>query len=166
MGQPTAHPSPAISAFHFTLVVRIIPQSVRPRKVSAKHASSLIWRRAQVRAGIASAWAALQASIPSITAAQAQVKAARLATQGVIEEQKVGQRTLLDVLDQQEDLISARIALVQAQHDRIVASFAVASATGNLSASNLKLKVQRYDPNEHYNAVRDKWVGLRTPDGR
>nr|WP_320142291.1 TolC family outer membrane protein [uncultured Cohaesibacter sp.] len=122
--------------------------------------------RAQVRAGIASAWAALQASIPSITAAQAQVKAARLATQGVIEEQKVGQRTLLDVLDQQEDLISARIALVQAQHDRIVASFAVASATGNLSASNLKLKVQRYDPNEHYNAVRDKWVGLRTPDGR
>ena len=119
-----------------------------------------------MRAGIASAWAALQASIPSITAAQAQVKAARLATQGVIEEQKVGQRTLLDVLDQQEDLISARIALVQAQHDRIVASFAVASATGNLSASNLKLKVQRYDPNEHYNAVRDKWVGLRTPDGR
>ena len=94
------------------------------------------------------------------------MKAARLATQGVIEEQKVGQRTLLDVLDQQEDLISARIALVQAQHDRIVASFSVASATGNLSAANLKLKVQRYDPTEHYKAVRDKWVGLRTPDGR
>nr|WP_319512763.1 TolC family outer membrane protein [uncultured Cohaesibacter sp.] len=122
--------------------------------------------RAQIRASIASSWASLQASIPSITAAQAQVKAARLATEGVIEEQKVGQRTLLDVLDQQEDLISARIALVQAQHDRIVASFSVASATGNLSATNLKLKVQRYDPTEHYNAVRDKWVGLRTPDGR
>ncbi len=122
--------------------------------------------RAQIRAGIISAWASLQASIPSITAAQAEVKAARLATQGVIEEQKVGQRTLLDVLDQQEDLISARISLVQAQHDRIVASFSMASATGNLSAANLKLKVKRYDPNEHYNAVRDKWVGLRTPDGR
>nr|WP_321457112.1 TolC family outer membrane protein [uncultured Cohaesibacter sp.] len=122
--------------------------------------------RAQIRATIVSAWASLQASIPSITAAQAQVKAARLATQGVIEEQKVGQRTLLDVLDQQETLISARISLVQAQHDRIVASFSLASATGNLSASNLKLKVKRYDPTEHYKAVRDKWIGLRTPDGR
>nr|WP_321525612.1 TolC family outer membrane protein [uncultured Cohaesibacter sp.] len=122
--------------------------------------------RAQIRAGIMSAWASLQASIPSITAAQAQVKAARLATQGVIEEQKVGQRTLLDVLDSQETLITARISLVQAQRNRIVASFAMASATGNLSAENLKLKVQRYDPTTHYHAVRDKWVGLRTPDGR
>ncbi|WP_316862351.1 TolC family outer membrane protein [uncultured Cohaesibacter sp.] len=122
--------------------------------------------RDQIRAGIVSAWGLLQASTQQITAAKAGVKAARLATRGVVEEQKVGQRTLLDVLDAQEDEISARISLIEAQHDRIVASFSLASATGNLSAANLKLKVKRYDPTEHYKAVRDKWFGLRTPDGR
>ena len=122
--------------------------------------------RDQIRANIIASWSMLQATIPQIAAAQAQVKAYRLATRGVIEEQKVGQRTLLDVLDSQEDLITARITLVQAQRDRIIASFSVASAIGNLSASNLKLRVQRYDPKAHYSQVRDKWIGLRTPDGR
>ena len=122
--------------------------------------------RDQVRANIVAAWSTLQSSIPQITAAQAQVKASRLATSGVIEEQKVGQRTLLDVLDAQAELIDARIALVQAQRARIVASFQLASTVGSLSASNLKLKVQQYDPKQHYTAVRDKWIGLRTPDGR
>lgn len=122
--------------------------------------------RDQIRANIIASWSLLQATIPQITAAQAQVKASRLATRGVIEEQKVGQRTLLDVLNSQAELIDARISLVQAQRERIVASFRVASAVGNLSAENLKLRVKRYDPKAHYAAVRDKWIGLRTPDGR
>ncbi|SNY93289.1 outer membrane protein [Cohaesibacter sp. ES.047] len=122
--------------------------------------------RNQIRAQIVSSWSILNAAIPQIEAAQATVRASRLATQGVIEEQKVGQRTLLDVLDSQAELINARISLVQVQHDRIVASFSVASAVGTLSAQNLKLKVSQYNPNEHYEAVRDKWIGLRTPDGR
>ncbi|WP_245418382.1 MULTISPECIES: TolC family outer membrane protein [Cohaesibacter] len=122
--------------------------------------------RDQVRANIVSSWSLLEATIPQIAAAQAQVKASQLATRGVIEEQKVGQRTLLDVLNSQAELIDARIALVQAQRGRIVASFRVASSVGNLSASNLGLKVATYDPAAHYTAVKDKWFGLRTPDGR
>ncbi len=122
--------------------------------------------RDQVRSNVISSWSLLQASIPQIAAAQAQVKASQLATRGVIEEQKVGQRTLLDVLNSQAELIDARIALVQAQRTRIVASFRVASAIGNLSASNLGLKVATYNPAAHYKAVKDKWFGLRTPDGR
>ena len=122
--------------------------------------------REQIRANIIASWSILQATIPQITAAQAQVKASRLATQGVIEEQKVGQRTLLDVLNAQAELIDSRISLVQAQRERIVASFRVASAVGKLSADNLKLRVKRYDPKAHYSQVRDKWIGLRTPDGR
>nr|WP_321444617.1 TolC family outer membrane protein [uncultured Cohaesibacter sp.] len=122
--------------------------------------------RDQVRSNIISSWSLLQASIPQIAAAQAQVKASQLATRGVIEEQKVGQRTLLDVLNSQAELIDGRIALVQAQRTRIVASFRVAAAIGNLSATNLGLKVATYNPAAHYQAVKDKWFGLRTPDGR
>jgi len=70
------------------------------------------------------------------------------------------------VLNQQQSLLEARVALVSAQRDRIVASYNLASSVGRLSARSLGLKVATYDPKVHYDQVRDKWIGLRTPDGR
>ena len=72
----------------------------------------------------------------------------------------------LDVLDSQEDVINARINEINARRDLVVASYSLASALGRLSAEALGLQVARYDPVEHYDAVRDRWHGLRTPDGR
>lgn len=89
-----------------------------------------------------------------------------LALDGVIEERKVGQRTTLDVLNAQNDLVSVQIALVQAEHDSIVASYALLNASGRMTAQDMQLQVAQYKPEEHYNAVKDKWFGLRTPDGR
>lgn len=122
--------------------------------------------RDQVRSAVATAWAELQAARANISGYNAQVQAARLALNGVVEERNVGQRTTLDVLDAQADLISAQILLVGAQRDEVVASYALVSATGRLSVQRLKLGVAVYEPNEHFNAVKDKWYGLRTPDGR
>lgn len=122
--------------------------------------------RDNIRAQAISSWGQLNASIASITAAEAQVAAARLALEGVIEEQRVGQRTTLDVLDTQSDLVDARVTLVTAQRDRVVAAYAVLSSVGRLDYDNLALSGARYDPTEHYRLVRDKWIGLRTPDGR
>ena len=122
--------------------------------------------RDQVRAAITSAWTQYQAAREAVAANREQVDAAQLALNGVIEERDVGQRTTLDVLNAQADVIDARIDLVTAQHDVVVASYAIASAMGRLSASRLGLNVATYNPQEHYNAVKDKWYGLRTPDGR
>jgi outer membrane protein len=94
------------------------------------------------------------------------VNAQNLVLSGTIEEQKVGQATQLDVLNAQQTLLSGRVALVTAQHDRVVASYTLLSSVGKLSAENLGLSVQVYNPAAHYEAVRDKWGGLRTPDGR
>jgi outer membrane protein len=94
------------------------------------------------------------------------VEASRIALNGVQEEQRVGQRTTLDVLDAQEELVDARANLVVAQRDSIVASFLLLSSAGLLSVDNLNLPVERHDPAAHYEAVKDKWFGLRTPDGR
>ena len=55
---------------------------------------------------------------------------------------------------------------MQAQHDRVVASYSVLSAVGRLSVVTLGLPVQVYDPTVHYHQVRDVWIGVRTPDGR
>ena len=121
---------------------------------------------AQVRQSVISAWGALDAARAQARAADSQVQAQTLVLSGVIEQQKVGQSTTLDVLDSQQDMLTARLAQVTAQHDRVVAGYSLLSAIGALNADKLALKVQRYDETDHYNQVRDKWHGLRTPDGR
>lgn len=122
--------------------------------------------RDQVRANVISAWGNFQAAEASIVAAQAAVEAQKLALEGVIEEQRVGQRTTLDVLDAQRELVSQQSSLVTAQRNRIVSGYQLVSAVGRLDASNIGLKVRHYDPKQHYNAVRNKWYGWTTPDGR
>ena len=66
----------------------------------------------------------------------------------------------------QQTLLQSRVSLVSAQRDRVVASYAVDAATGRLTAANLGLAVIEYDPTIHFEQVADKWIGLRTPDGR
>jgi outer membrane protein len=122
--------------------------------------------REQVRAAIYAAFGGLEAARAQIESSNAQVAAAQIALAGTIEEQRVGQRTTLDVLNTQDELITARIAEINARRDLVVASYSLASALGRLSAESLGLQVARYDPVEHYDAVRDQWYGLRTPDGR
>ena len=122
--------------------------------------------RAQVRQAVIAAWGQLEATKAQVEAAQAGVAADELALSGVIEERKVGQRTTLDVLNAQQTLLSAQVAQVQAQHDRVVAAYTLMSALGGLDAATLKLRVHLYDAAEHYELVKDKWFGLRTPDGR
>ncbi|MHA1158548.1 MAG: TolC family outer membrane protein [Alphaproteobacteria bacterium] len=121
---------------------------------------------AQSRQLVISAWGQLDAARAQIRAANAQVTAERLVLSGVTEERKVGQRTTLDVLNAQQALLNARVGHVSAQHDRVVASYALMSSVGSLDARSLGLPVLHYEPREHYEQVRDAWHGLRTPDGR
>jgi outer membrane protein len=122
--------------------------------------------RDQARADVVGAWGDLQAAKAQIQATQVQVSAAEIALNGVREEARVGQRTTLDVLNAQQELVDARVALVTAQRDRVVASYSLLSATGRLSARVLRLPVISYDPRVHYHQVRDAWAGVRTPDGQ
>jgi outer membrane protein len=122
--------------------------------------------RDQARANVVQSWGQLQAAKAQITATQSQVNAAEIALNGVREEARVGQRTTLDVLNAQQELVNARVALVTAQRDRVVASYALLSATGRLSPQVLGLRVTIYDPRVHYHQIRDAWWGVRTPDGR
>ena len=122
--------------------------------------------RDQARMTVAQAWAQLDASKRSIDSTRAQVKSAEAALNGVREEARLGQRTTLDVLNAQQELVSARIAMVVAQRDRLVNSYTLLSSIGRLAPQVLGLNVPAYDPQVHYHQVRDTWTGLRTPDGR
>jgi outer membrane protein len=122
--------------------------------------------RDQTRANTVTAWGQLVAGKAQVASAQSQVTASEIALNGVREEAKAGQRTTLDVLNAQQALVNARVALVTAQHDRVVASYAVLSAVGRLSPQVLGLNTTVYDASVHYHQVRDSWAGVRTPDGR
>jgi outer membrane protein len=121
--------------------------------------------RDQTRANTVTAWGQLVAGKAQVASAQAQVTASEIALNGVREEAKAGQRTTLDVLNAQQALVNARVALVTAQHDRVVASYSVLNAVGRLSPIVLNLATTVYDPSVHYHQVRDSWYGVRTPDG-
>lgn len=122
--------------------------------------------RVELMALVRANWGALQAAKTQIAAAQTQIDAAERALYGVREEAKAGQRTTLEILNAQQELLNARIALVIAQRDRVVASYSVLAATGRLSARQLGLAVTDYDPGIHFDQVKGSWGGISTPDGR
>ncbi|HEY3678296.1 MAG TPA: TolC family outer membrane protein [Bradyrhizobium sp.] len=136
------------------------------KETLAQQRLTLELTRDQTRANTVTAWGQLVAGKAQVASAQAQVTASEIALNGVREEAKAGQRTTLDVLNAQQALVNARVALVTAQHDRVVASYSVLSAVGRLSPQVLKLATTTYDPSVHYQQIRDSWIGVRTPDGR
>ena len=139
---------------------------IRQSKESlAQQRLTLDQTRDQARATIVQSWGQLDAAKAQVASAQAQVTASETALNGVREEARVGQRTTLDVLNAQQALVNARVALVTAQHDRVVASYSVLAAIGRLAPQVLGLPTTIYDPSVHYHQVRDAWGGLRTPDG-
>jgi outer membrane protein len=122
--------------------------------------------RNQTQTAVTSAWAAHEGAKVALTAAEAEVRAANVALSGVQKEAQGGQRTTLDVLNSQQDLMAARARLIGAQRDRVIAAYALLSAAGHLDVKTLGLRTPDYAPEVHYHQVRDAWGGLRTPSGQ
>lgn len=114
----------------------------------------------EVRQAVAAAWAQFQSAQASITSNEAAVRANEIAFEGVTKEQQVGGRTILDVLNAEQELLNASVALVSAKRNAEVAAFEVLAANGSLTARNLGLKVKFYDPIEHYDDDAARWIGL------
>jgi outer membrane protein len=122
--------------------------------------------RDQVQANVVTAWGQLEAAKAQILATNAQVASSEIALNGVREQARQGQRTTYDILVAQQNLVNARTSLVTAQHDRVVASYTLLGAVGELNLPRLGINIPQYDPMVHYEQVRDAWIGVRIPDGR
>ena len=107
-----------------------------------------------------SAWESLISSRAQVVSVQEQIRAARIALDGVQREAIVGSRTTLDVLNANQELTNAEVSLVRALADNVTGSYTVTAAVGRLTAQDLGLPVEYYDMRQYYNAVRDRWVGL------
>ena len=122
--------------------------------------------RNQARTAVVSAWVSNEGTKIALTAAESEVRAADIALRGVRREAAGGQRTTIDVLNAQQDLTNARSRLIQAQRDRVIASYTLLSAVGRLDVHTLNLNTPDYLPEVHYHQVRDAWHGVRTPSGQ
>ena len=108
---------------------------------------------AQVRA----AYASWQAALQSITSNEKAVSATQLSLEGVKAENAVGSRTILDILNAEQEALNARVQLVSAKRDAYVAAFTLIAAMGHAEARDLGLDpAMRYDPNVNYRRVRNK----------
>jgi TolC family type I secretion outer membrane protein len=119
-------------------------------------------RRRAEREAVA-AWETLVAARARITSLESQVSTSEIALEGVRQENLVGARTVLDVLDAEQELLNAQVSLVGVQRDEVVASFQLLTAVGRLTAEELNLEVEIYQPTDDYHAVRDSWFGLSAP---
>ncbi|HVZ00069.1 MAG TPA: TolC family outer membrane protein [Dongiaceae bacterium] len=108
---------------------------------------------------VVGAWQALVTAQAQIKSFEEQVKANDIALEGVRQEQTVGARTVLDVLDAEQAALNSRVSLVTAQTNLVIARYQVLAAVGRLNAKDLALSVEIYDPLQHYNQVRNKIWG-------
>ena len=129
------------------------------RQVASQHRLEVIQAARSARESVSNAWYFLEAIRQKIQAGESLVAANAQALDGVSKEFQAGSRSTLDVLDAQSELISARISLVSARRDQVVAAYQVLSAIGVLTARDLKLPVAYYDPDANYFRVRGKWAG-------
>ncbi len=105
------------------------------------------------------AWDSLVTARARITAFEAEVRAQEIALDGVQQEARVGSRTVLDELDAEQELLDARVNLVRAERDEIVASHDLLSSVGRLTAEDLGLPVEYHNLTANYDRVRNRWIG-------
>ncbi len=115
--------------------------------------------RELARQNVSSSWGLLVAAKGNVAAGKSATDATRIALQGVREEERVGQRTILDVLNSEQQYLNAQVNLVSFQRDLVVASYSVLAAMGRLTASDIALQAELYDPTRYYGEVKDAWYG-------
>lgn len=116
--------------------------------------------RNDLRDRVVRAWQGLLTSRATLEANRDAIKAAEVALDGVKQEQQYGARTVLDVLDAEQELFAARVNYVRAQRNEIVSIYTVLAASGQLTPQRLGMEVTEYDPKENYDHVKHRWIGF------
>jgi len=130
------------------------------RQIAVQRRREIDRTRREVIENTTSSWETLVTTRAAIESFESSVRANEIALEGVQQEAAVGARTTLDVLDAEQELFNARVNLVRARRDEIVASMTLLAAVGRMTARYFDLSVEIYDPTRHYQAVRDKWIGF------
>ena len=144
--------------------------AAQQRQAQDRQAAALeqeIGTERSIIAQVRSAWSSLEAANAIVTSSQTAVQAAELSLEGVRAENTVGNRTILDILNAQQELLSAQVQLVTARRNAYVAGFSLLAAMGRAEARDLGLGDEGllYDPQLNYDRVRNRiWDWATDPD--
>ncbi len=108
-----------------------------------------------LEASIMQAWAGLRAAREGLQASQVQVQAAEVAFEGVQLEKEVGRRTALDVLNAEQEVLNARLTVIDSRTEVERAIYQILALTGAFDAQSLSLPTQYYNPQDNLNDVSD-----------
>ncbi len=146
---------------------------IRARVRQAKHVQvarlqEIQQARSETQEAVTAAWSVLMAQRAKLKSDIQQMDANRIALEGVREEQRVGQRTLLDVLNAEQEFLDSQIDLVNARRGVVIAGYRLLAAMGQLSSERMGLTSLVYDPEEHLFESRQNWFGMdiTRADGR
>jgi outer membrane protein len=164
-------PSPTTNSSDTTTVVGRLTVpiysggEIQARVRGAKHThvsriQEIEQNRTEVKALVVQAWSQLIAARAQLKSDEAQVASNRTALTGVREEEKVGQRTLLDVLNAEQTLLNAQVGLVTTKRNLVVFGYTVLQTIGRLNVQELGTNNDVYDSEVHYGEVRRKWWGI------
>ena len=129
------------------------------KQTASRRLSELAISRRFVENRARDAWENFMVAQARITSFEVAVRAQEIAFEGVEQESKVGSRTILDVLDAEQELLDSKVKLENAKRVLIVSGFSLLSVTGKLTADNLGLGVDIYDPSENLENIRNKLFG-------
>lgn len=113
-------------------------KTAEAKYTAAYYSEQIMLAKRKVTENLRQSWNNLEARRASLKSVKIRIKANKMALDGVKDEQARGSRTVLDVLDAEQELLDAKVALTKAKHGEISAYFAVLSSVGNLTAENLK----------------------------
>ena len=146
---------------------------VRARVRQAKHTQvsrlqEITDARDQVVSDVTAAWSRMIGSRAQIKSDQIQIDANKIALEGVREEERVGQRTLLEVLNAEQEYLNAQEQLARTRRDLVVANYSLLSSIGHLTGESIAANETLYDAEAHYNEVRREWfdISITHEDGR
>ena len=127
------------------------------RKAIAQHQSAMAGLQqtgVNVDQAVGRAWSNILVANASIEAGDQQIAAAQAAYDGIKQEAELGSRTILDVLDADQDLLSAKASRLQAAANLYISQYQLLSAMGLLTVDHLRLGIPTYDPSVYLNAVK------------
>lgn len=130
------------------------------KQLAAQQRALMLQEQRLVREDTVRSWDSLETAKAQIESIASEVRAGEIAVEGVKQEALVGSRTVLEVLDAEQELLDARVRLVSANADRTVAQYALLSVLGRLTAGGLALQTRIYNPAEHFAKIDHKWIGF------
>jgi outer membrane protein len=133
------------------------------KQIASRRQVQIIEATRGVRQQVTTSWYTYVSAQEAITSAKAQVAAAALALDGIDQEYLVGSRTTIDVLNAQQEVLVARLGVVNAEYAKMISSYQLLQAMGKLTAKHLALGGSYYDPKANYDAVKNKWIGYDIP---